>query len=233
MLLRPFSLLLMLSVLLLPLVAVADEWDMVLEGTMGWRAPAASPDGTVSWRVFFYKNGLPAPNDLPAAVELLDSIIPYFCNCMVTSDPPIPNSFETTATTEEDEWGFPGVAKFYSRAGGCVAPEYFGVPIVGVKIRLVGIQYWDHLLFFRSTDPVDEAGLLYGQDGPGGTSWDPNGVCVAGLSDATYITGPIQTFTYDWCVDRTSDGSVSLNDASLFTPAIKAGAACNRTILRH
>jgi hypothetical protein len=48
------------------------------------------------------------------------------------------------------------------------------------------------------------------------------------MSDAVYITGPIQTGYYDFCTDLNSDLEVSTEDAVIFTPYIKGGYACQR-----
>jgi hypothetical protein len=111
-----------------------------------------------------------------------------------------------------------GEVSFFIAGGGCFDPAAAASPPV---VEVFANGYFLKQVGIVSVDAVDGAGVL-----PTDPGYSTGGLCTAGLSDATFHTGPLKNGIYSFCTDFDSDLDCDLDDAVAITPGIKTGATC-------
>lgn len=111
-----------------------------------------------------------------------------------------------------------GQVSFFIAGGGCIDPTAVSSP---PAVEVFANGYFLKQVGVVSVDAVDGTGKL-----PTDVGYSTGGVCSAGLSDATFFTGPLKNGIYEFCADLDSDLDCDLDDAVAITPGIKTGATC-------
>jgi hypothetical protein len=113
--------------------------------------------------------------------------------------------------------GTTGRVTFNIAAAGCIDPDRVSHP------PAIQVFSGSVLLAERggvSPSAVDRLGRLPT------SGWDESGSCTAGVSDAVFHTGPLQTGLYEFCTDIVPDGTIDIADYAILSGFIASGTVC-------